>query len=581
MKAPPGPPPKHRRPSPPNLADKGKLFRETLQGVTSESQAWMTERLSGLTPLDFCPCGCMVYTTQALRPPSGFEHAWQILSNGVNLEKVAKVCCGGIRSAIIFVNLCSSAEVQVALDFAKHIATWQAVTGTPQLIIVPHSSAKAKVDALQVDLMTKLLRAGLDEVVFGEPQGLQLVYAVKARMAHQAQHAVKMNALEDRGDISRRCIDNTLWSYLRCRLFTNIPEVDPNISPGQQKYVGDFVCGEKLGEGAFGSVFKVRDDLAQQVIKCVPKDGVNIGGIKALKAEIAALQLLSQERLVHENIVQIYEVYHSWTHVFIRMQYGGSQNLHSWLRSRDGSKTEMLPLCPEKVMSIISQCIAALRHMHVEAMIAHRDIKPANIVILESPDDIKVKLTDFGLAKVIAKSKCKSRESCGTLPFMAPEVVLAPFHDVFLADVWSLGVVYLELLCFTNFIERVFEPERSSCPKTQDKGERKRMGRRLMEGVCGYFERADSITTLLDAYIRLELQALSSVVAPTLKGMLCASPCERWTAAEAAEAWTESFCSRGAVGRVELQNNESKLSTCSDTSSMHLCESGYQQMCPV
>ncbi len=98
------------------------------------------------------------------------------------------------------------------------------------------------------------------------------------------------------------------------------------------------------------------------------------------------------------------------------------------------------------VKHVIACLSSALEYLSAK-QIAHRDLKLENIIIEDSlfkksqvPDDIKVKIVDFGFA-VQLKANEKTRLFCGTPCYMAPEIVNKTLYDPRIADVWALGVL--------------------------------------------------------------------------------------------------------------------------------------------
>lgn len=89
------------------------------------------------------------------------------------------------------------------------------------------------------------------------------------------------------------------------------------------------------------------------------------------------------------------------------------------------------------------QLILAVEYLHSRG-VAHRDLKPENL-LLDAFDNLKV--SDFGMATVYrlqGRERCLNKK-CGTLPYVAPEVLERPYHAE-PADVWSCGIILIALL---------------------------------------------------------------------------------------------------------------------------------------
>lgn len=76
--------------------------------------------------------------------------------------------------------------------------------------------------------------------------------------------------------------------------------------------------------------------------------------------------------------------------------------------------------------------------------IVHRDLKPENILLSTEGDDAIVKISDFGLAKVVSNEVMVT--ACGTLSYMAPEVLVGTGYNNEV-DFWSIGIILYVLLC--------------------------------------------------------------------------------------------------------------------------------------
>ena len=136
-----------------------------------------------------------------------------------------------------------------------------------------------------------------------------------------------------------------------------------------------------------------------QVIQSVQKAD-NLSGLKALKNEIVALRLVSSQQWAHPYITKLYDAHHSATHVCLRLQCGGMQDLYHRLKTRESVGHGDRSLSCRKVVSIISQCVSAVAHLHVGPQFAHRGIMLANAILSETADDATILLSDFGVARI-------------------------------------------------------------------------------------------------------------------------------------------------------------------------------------
>jgi serine/threonine protein kinase len=99
----------------------------------------------------------------------------------------------------------------------------------------------------------------------------------------------------------------------------------------------------------------------------------------------------------------------------------------------------LLPL--DRTLAIIAQVSAALDYAHSQGVV-HRDIKPSNIMLLA---DGRVKVTDFGIARVVDSTQTRTGIILGTPSYMSPEQVAGKDVDG-RSDLFSLGIVFYELL---------------------------------------------------------------------------------------------------------------------------------------
>jgi hypothetical protein len=144
-------------------------------------------------------------------------------------------------------------------------------------------------------------------------------------------------------------------------------------------------------------------------------------------------------RLNHPNIVQVHDFGRTEDHFYFIMEYVDGVNLRALIR--DGQ------LKPEEALKIVPQICEALQFAHDEGIV-HRDIKPENILIDKKG---RVKIADFGLAKLLGHaaddlSLTGTGQLMGTLGYMAPEQLQQAHSVDHRADIYSLGVVFYEML---------------------------------------------------------------------------------------------------------------------------------------
>jgi serine/threonine-protein kinase len=160
-------------------------------------------------------------------------------------------------------------------------------------------------------------------------------------------------------------------------------------------------------------------------------------------------------RLMHPNIVQVYDYGESQEVAFIAMELVAGKTLHQRLLERRRYDFK-------QIGSIVEQLLSALEYAHQNGVI-HQDIKPANILLT---NDGRIKVTDFGIAHVESTRMIVNNEPLGTPHFMAPELIHGETATP-ASDVYSAGTVAYELLTgqrafsgTTAFVMRqVMDPE--------------------------------------------------------------------------------------------------------------------------
>ncbi|KAJ0773560.1 putative protein kinase RLK-Pelle-L-LEC family [Helianthus annuus] len=203
----------------------------------------------------------------------------------------------------------------------------------------------------------------------------------------------------------------------------------------------NFAETEKLGEGGFGGVYKgfLKNLSLYVAVKKVSKTSKQ--GIKQYASEVRIIS-----RLRHKNLVQLIGWCHDKGELLLVYEYMENGSLDSHL-----FKGKSL-LGWNRRYKIVQDLASALLYLHEEweQCVLHRDIKSSNVML---DSNFNVKLGDFGLAKLVDHEKgAQTTMLAGTLGYMAPECIVAG-KATKESDVFSFGVVALEIACGRKPIE--------------------------------------------------------------------------------------------------------------------------------
>lgn len=200
---------------------------------------------------------------------------------------------------------------------------------------------------------------------------------------------------------------------------------------------------KKLGEGTYGWVYlaehsvtnsesiKENIRMACKVIDTTHSDKTYIR--KFLPREISILSKIN-----HPYIIHIQNIYQRNTKFFIFMRYAENGDLLDFILERGILSEAQARLWTRQLGS-------AVQYLH-ELEIAHRDLKCENVLISLN---YNIKLSDFGFARYVIDSKRRqitSETYCGSLNYLAPEILRGrPYHPK-ISDMWSIGVIIYVVL---------------------------------------------------------------------------------------------------------------------------------------
>ncbi|MCH7689793.1 MAG: protein kinase [candidate division Zixibacteria bacterium] len=200
--------------------------------------------------------------------------------------------------------------------------------------------------------------------------------------------------------------------------------------------LGRYEVSGILGKGAMGQVYMGKDPAINRPIalKTIRLDFVTDKNEMAELKERLHREAQAAGRLSHPNIVTIYDVGSEGDLQYIAMEYLEGQTLEEMIKRKVKFNYRI-------IAQIIVQICAAMDYAHKQGIV-HRDIKPANIMIRS---DYRVKVMDFGIARVESSSMTKTGIAMGTPNYISPEQLKGQHVDN-KADIFSLGVVMYEML---------------------------------------------------------------------------------------------------------------------------------------
>ncbi|HVH99603.1 MAG TPA: serine/threonine-protein kinase [Enhygromyxa sp.] len=201
-----------------------------------------------------------------------------------------------------------------------------------------------------------------------------------------------------------------------------------------RRKIGDFLVRRLIGEGGMGKVYEAEERLSKRrvALKVLRNElARSEAGRRAFVNEMAILASLDDP-----HIVRCLHCTEADGELVMALEYLEGETLRERM-NREGA------LAWDVVVAIAWQIAAALAAAHKgEQPIIHRDLKPENVMLVESG---RVKVMDFGIAKIMQAMSGNTTHSVGTLQYMSPEQIDArPLSPR--SDLYALGLVMWELL---------------------------------------------------------------------------------------------------------------------------------------
>jgi serine/threonine-protein kinase len=209
--------------------------------------------------------------------------------------------------------------------------------------------------------------------------------------------------------------------------------------PQRYRRLGKYELHTLIGEGAMGIVWKAYDTVLRRYV-ALKLLSSHFGKTKEMQERFLR-EARAAGAIQHPNIVTVYDLGDADGQLFIAMELVEGRDLSDIITLRD-------PMPLERKLDLVIEVLDGLHFAHQRGVI-HRDVKPSNVRVV--PDG-RVKIMDFGIARLQSADASDAASIVGTPTYMAPEQItngaITPATDVF-----AVGCMLYELLSFQKPFE--------------------------------------------------------------------------------------------------------------------------------
>jgi serine/threonine protein kinase len=198
--------------------------------------------------------------------------------------------------------------------------------------------------------------------------------------------------------------------------------------------IGEYLVRRLVGEGGMGKVYEASERLTERLV-----------ALKVLRPELSESEegrrmFLNEMRILaqleHPSVVRSLASFEENGQLVMVLELLEGRTLRQELTARG-----RIPWA--EAVEIVAQIAEALGAAHGREIV-HRDLKPENVMLVGA-DAVRLKVMDFGIAKVLEAARATSTQSLGTLQYMSPEQIDARAIDA-RSDLYALGLIFYEAL---------------------------------------------------------------------------------------------------------------------------------------
>jgi Protein kinase domain/PEGA domain len=204
------------------------------------------------------------------------------------------------------------------------------------------------------------------------------------------------------------------------------------------RQIGNYLITEYIGGGGFGSVFKAEDTTQPGRIVAIKELHKKHTRNTVIKQRFFQ-EAVAMARLDHPNLPRLFTFGEDNGCYYLVMEFISGRVLADELHANGAMSAEL-------AAGILAQVLEAVSYAHRNGII-HRDLKPDNIILIDDGGTLRVKVLDFGIARLVGgENLTLAGEGFGTPAYMSPERMWGNTSDDPRIDIYAIGIILFEML---------------------------------------------------------------------------------------------------------------------------------------